>query len=87
MYKEGRLKDEGLFELINSQRTNDRYRLEDDLTRVPPNYRLQRNWLDISIETLKGYRFYRLSSAKPSSEQEFVDTTTDRVESGKLYLS
>ena len=55
---------------MNSQRLNgSRYRLDDDLTRIPPNYRIQRNWLEMNVEPLKGYRFYRQSSS--------VQTTSD----------
>lgn len=42
-----------------SQRTNDRYRLDDDLTRIPPVYKIQRNWLEMNVEMFKGYQFYR----------------------------
>ena len=57
----GRLKEENLFEQSEIQPTI-RQRIDDDLSRVPPAYRIQRDWLAVNIIPLKGYRFFRVKS-------------------------
>lgn len=48
--------------MISDQRPNEKHRIDDDLTRIPPVYRIQRNWLSLNLESLKGYRFFRVKS-------------------------
>ena len=42
--------------------TNNRQRIDDDITLIPPAYRIQRQWLSSSVTPLKVYRFYRAQS-------------------------
>ena len=57
--KEGQLKVENLFE-SNEIMPNLRHRIDDNLSRVPPAYRIPKHWLSINVAPLKGYRFYRI---------------------------
>lgn len=59
--KRGSLKEESLFE--NSDMfPKSKSRIDDDLSRIPPAYRIQDKWLSMNIPALRGYRFYRLES-------------------------
>ncbi len=58
---QGRIKEENFYEPNESQPTI-RQRIDDDLSRVPPAYRIQRKWLSYNIMPLKGYRFFRVKS-------------------------
>lgn len=59
--KGGSLKEESLFE--NSDMfPKSKSRIDDDLSRIPPAYRIQEKWLSMSIPALRGFRFYRLES-------------------------
>lgn len=60
--KEGRIKDSTAFDSYDSFHLNSKHRLEDDLSKIPPAYRIQEKWLSINIPALKGYRFYRVES-------------------------
>jgi hypothetical protein len=57
--KQGQLKVENLFE-PNEIMPNLRHRIDDNLSRVPPAYRIPKHWLSINVAPLKGYRFYRI---------------------------
>lgn len=54
----GAIKQDNLFE-PNSISPNTRQRIDDDITLVPPAYRIQRQWLASNVAPLKVYRFYR----------------------------
>ncbi len=58
---QGRIREENLFEVTEAQPTT-RQRIDDDLSRVPPAYRVQRQWMSFNILPLKGYRFFRTKS-------------------------
>ena len=49
----GQIREESLFEASEA---------DDDLSRVPPAYRIQRQWVSFNLIALKGYRFYRTKS-------------------------
>ena len=57
----GSLNEENLFENAESQ-PNVKQRIDDDLSRVPPAYRIERKWLTVNVTPLKGYRFFRVKS-------------------------
>jgi hypothetical protein len=57
--KQGQLKVENLFE-PNEIMPNLRHRIDDNLSRIPPAYRIPKHWLSINVAPLKGYRFYRI---------------------------
>ena len=59
--KGGSIKEESLFE-PNEYIPNSKQRINDNLSRIPPSYRIQEKWLQINIPALKGYRFYRVES-------------------------
>lgn len=59
--KEGRLKEETLFESTETV-PNSKQRIDDDISRVPPVYRINRKWLTMNVAPLKGYRFYRVKT-------------------------
>ena len=56
--KDGKLKEENLFE-ESEVLPNVKLRINDDLSRIPPLYQIQRKWLSMNVPPLKGYRFYR----------------------------
>jgi hypothetical protein len=59
--KEGRIKDDTLFEQTDTI-NNTKQRIDDDISRVPPAYRINRKWLTMTVAPLKGYRFYRVKT-------------------------
>lgn len=59
--KDGRIKEESLYE-TNEILPNVKHRIDDDLSKIPPAYRLQRQWLSLNVAPLKGYRFFRDNS-------------------------
>lgn len=59
--KEGRIKEETLFEQAEAI-PNSKQRIDDDISRVPPVYRINRKWLTMPVAPLKGYRFYRVKT-------------------------
>ena len=59
--KNGKIKEGNMFE-ESDVLPNVKFRIDDDLSRIPPLYKIQRKWLAMTIAPLKGYRFYR---AKP----------------------
>lgn len=59
--KGGSIKEESLFE-PNEYMPNSKQRINDNLSRIPPSYRIQDKWLQMNIPALKGYRFYRVES-------------------------
>ena len=58
--KEGRIKDDNYFEQTDF--SNSKQRIDDDISRVPPAYRINRKWLTMAVAPLKGYRFYRVKT-------------------------
>lgn len=60
--KNGRIKEETLFESIPDSIPNSKQRIDDDISRVPPVYRINRKWLTMAVQPLKGYRFYRVKT-------------------------
>lgn len=61
--KKGYLKEESLFEKPQvSEQANYKHRLNDDLSRIPPAYRLQQQWFNMNVSSLNGYRFYRVQN-------------------------
>lgn len=61
LHKDGRIKEESLFEQTDAM-PNTRQRIDDDISRVPPMYRINRKWLTMTVAPLKGYRFYRVKT-------------------------
>jgi hypothetical protein len=57
----GQIREENLFEASEANPAV-RQRIDDDLSRVPPAYRIQRQWVSFNLIALKGYRFYRTKS-------------------------
>ena len=57
----GQIREENLFEASEASPAV-RRRIDDDLSRVPPAYRIQRQWVSFNLIALKGYRFYRTKS-------------------------
>jgi len=61
--KKGYLKEDSLFEKEQiSEQYNLKHRLNDDLSRIPPAYRLQQQWFNLNVSSLNGYRFYRVQN-------------------------
>jgi hypothetical protein len=58
LFKEGKLREETLYE-SSEILPHVKHRIDDNLSRIPPAYRLQHQWLAINVQPLKGYRFYR----------------------------
>jgi len=54
----GAIKRDNFFE-PNLMSSNSRQRIDDDITLIPPAYRIQRQWLSSNVAPLKVYRFYR----------------------------
>ena len=54
----GYIKEDNLFE-ANELTPNIKHRIDDDLSKIPPAYRIQRHWLSMKVSPLRGYRFYR----------------------------
>ena len=61
MATQGSLKEEIVYETAECQ-PSVRQRIDDDLSRVPPAYRIERKWLTVNVTPLKGYRFFRVKS-------------------------
>ena len=61
LFKAGKLHEENLFE-SSEVLPNIKHRIDDNLSRIPPAYRIQPYWLSMSVKPLKGYRFYRANS-------------------------
>lgn len=57
----GQIREENLFEQSEIHPTV-RQRIDDDLSRVPPAYRIQRQWMAFNLIPMEGYRFYRTKS-------------------------
>ena len=66
-----------------TQRTNDRLKLDDDLTRLPPVYKIQRNWLEMNVDMFKGYQFYRT----PSANEGQIDDSQDQKEECNIEIN
>ena len=58
LFKEGKLCEDTLFE-TSEILPHVKHRIDDNLSRIPPAYRIQHQWLTISVQPLKGYRFFR----------------------------
>ena len=61
LFKEGKLREETLYE-YSEILPHIKHRIDDNLSRIPPAYRIQHQWLAISVQPLKGYRFFRASN-------------------------
>jgi hypothetical protein len=58
LIKDGKISEETIFEqnIVNKQKKK---RLNDDLSAIPPAYRIHRHWL-FTPGNLKGYRFFKV---------------------------
>lgn len=61
LFREGKLKEETLFE-SSEILPNIKHRIDDNLSKIPPAYRIQHQWLATTIQPLRGYRFYRANT-------------------------
>ncbi|CAF0829746.1 unnamed protein product [Brachionus calyciflorus] len=82
--KGGSIKEENLFE-TNEQAPHSKQRINDDLSRVPPAYRLQDKWLSMNIPALKGYRFYRVESTLSDKKDGPVGNIEQTTESIQVF--
>ena len=57
--REGKIKEASLFE-PSEILPNVKHRINDDLSRTPLAYRLQRQWLSLNFPPLVDYQFYRM---------------------------
>ena len=75
LIKDGKLNEETIYESneINSSNKQRKRRLDDDLSVIPPDYRIHRHWL-FTPGNLKGYRFFKVQ-----------DNYLTRAFNGKLF--
>jgi len=61
LIKDGKITEETIFEsnVANNNKIHKKKRLNDDLSTIPPAYRIHRHWL-FTPGNLKGYRFFKV---------------------------
>jgi hypothetical protein len=61
LYEQGKLYEDNFY-VKSTILPNVKHRINDDISKIPPAYRIQTQWLNLNIGSLKGYKFFRTNS-------------------------